>query len=332
MYRLIPFLFIASLIAQTPQEVQKQLDQATDKLNKATAMFNPWYTGPLITPAAAMMPLGSGNIQPYLIMQGAYATFNKDRKSIPIKHNIYSLKVSMLTFTGVTNSVDFNLTTTAGVNWQNHQTGGGYSDTTGILGFRICHETLYIPHAKFTIGETFPTGKYKNLSTNGLGLNSTGEGSYQTQFGIAASKIIWWTYPYPFKTRIFIGYTVATPVHVSGFNNYGGGFHARGVVKPGNTLTTDFGLELSLTQRWVFATDIVYVAQNKTKFHGYPGVLANGLPAAVGGGYNDNLSIAPAIEYNWNENLGILWGVQFAVYGRNSQNFTNGEFSVTYTW
>ena len=46
----------------------------------------------------------------------------------------------------------------------------------------------------------------------------------------------------------------------------------------------------------------------------------------------DNLSLAPAIEYNWNENLGVLGGAQFSGYGKNSANFITGQFSVVYTW
>jgi hypothetical protein len=125
--------------------------------------------------------------------------------------------------------------------------------------------------------------------------------------------------------RLFLGYTVSTVVDVSGFNAYGGGYGTKGRVRPGNKFTADLGYEISLTQRWVFAFDLVYVAQNKTKFHGTT-------ISPVGSGFNDNLSLAPALEYNFNDSLGILWGAQFSVYGRNSSNFITGQFSVEYTW
>ena len=293
-------------------------------------MFNPWYTGPLITPSASMMPLGQGNIQPYLFFGGAYARFNKDRRSISLPHNVYSMQVTSGVFMGITKSVDLIITPSATVNWQkdlageNHS-GGGFNDITASLGFLITPETLYVPAMKFSIIETFPTGKYKKLSLNGQGLNSTGGGTYQTQFGFAISKVIWWMYRHPMNLRAFVGYTLETTVHVDDFNTYGGALRTHGKVRPGKTFTSDLGIEWSFTERWVAALDVVYVAQNKTRFHGTT-------VAPVGGGYNDNLSLAPAIEYNWNENLGILWGVQFSVYGRNSLNFAKGQFSVTYTF
>ena len=316
----------------TPEQIQVQLNAAEAQYQQAKKMFNPWYTGPLITPSANMMPPGFANIQPYLFVGGTYANFNAKRQSIPLEHNLYSMQITSGMAIGVTKSVDCNIIPAGIMNWQRGKTGGGFNDLSATVGFLINPETLYVPGMKFFIAETFPTGKYKNLSFNGLGLNSTGGGTYQTQFGFITSKAIWWTYPHPMNLRAFVGYTIETTVHVEGFNTYGGGFHTDGIVRPGNTLTADLGIECALSQRWVLAADVVYSAQNRTKFHGNPGVLANGLPAPVGSPYNDNLSLAPAIEYNWNPNLGILGGVQFSVYGRSSPNFAKGQFSVTYTF
>jgi len=316
----------------SPEQIQEELNRAEVQYEKAKSMFNPWYTGPLVTPSATTVPPGVGFLQPYLFGVGTYGTFDANRHSVGLAHNTYSVKLTPILQFGLTETMDFELIPTGVVNWSHGSTGGGFSDLIAIAGWRIQSETLYVPVMKFTIGETFPTGKYKHLSTNGLGLNATGEGSYQTQFGFAIQKVIWWLYPHPLSPRFFIGYSIPTTVHVTGFNAYGGGFGTDGKVRPGNTLTTDLGLELSLTQSWVLALDIAYVAQDATKFTGTLGTNANGTPAAVGGGYNDNLSLAPAIEYNWNGNLGIVTGMQFSVYGRNSANFINGQFSVIYVW
>jgi hypothetical protein len=316
----------------TPQQIQAELDQAQSRYNRAKEMFNPWYTGPLVTPSATMMPPGFANLQPYLFVGGNYGAYNKDRQSLSIPHNEYSLQVLSVLLMGVTNSVDFTVTPSGVSNWANHKNGGGFNDLSATVGFCITPQTLYVPAMKFTVTEILPTGKYRNLSSNGLGLNSTGGGSYQSQFGFAISKLIWWMYKHPLNLRWFLSYTIQTAVHVKGFNTYGGGFQTNGTVHPGGTLTTDLGIEWSFTERWVFAMDVVYLAQNKTRFFGKPGFLENGLPAVVGSPYNDNLSLAPAIEYNWNENLGILFGVQFSVYGRSSPTFAKGQFSVSYVW
>ncbi|MBX7067149.1 MAG: hypothetical protein K1X28_07955 [Parachlamydiales bacterium] len=333
----ILFLGLLPMIAwsqdqKSPEEIQKELDAAEAKYKQAKEMFNPWYTGPLVTPSASMMPPGYANIQPYLFVTGSWAAYDSERHVVSRKDNVYSLQVVPPMQIGITNTMDFVFGPAAIVNWQGGHTGGGFNDLGTTIGFPILRQTLYLPGMKFTIAESFPTGKYQHLSTNGLGLNATGSGAYATTFGYAISKVIWWTYPYPMNVRAFLGYTVSTDVHVEEFNAYGGGFGTKGKVSPGNRLTADFGMEVSFTQRWVFALDVVYTATNRTKFHGNPGLNADGTVAGVGGPYSDNLSLAPAIEYNWNENLGILWGVQFSVYGRNSSVFATGQFSVVYTW
>lgn len=325
------FLPLCLLAVESPEEIQKELDSAEAQFERAKGMFNPWYAGPLVTPSASMMPPGYANIQPYFFLNGAYASFNEDRKSMALPHNLYSASIISPIQIGVTTSTDIVVSPPSAVaNWQDGNSGCGFGDLGITYGFSIFKETLYIPKFKFTIGETFPTGKYQKLKSTGL--NGTGAGSFQTQFGLAMGKVIWWTYPHVVNTRLFVGYTIATVVDVSGFNAYGGGYGTDGRVRPGNKWTVDLGGELTLTQHWVLAMDFVYVAQNQTKFHGHPGISASGEIASVGSGYNDNFSLAPAIEYNFNDSLAILWGVQFSVYGRNSSNFINGQFSVEYTW
>ena len=327
---ILPIALFAQGDHKTPEQIQQELNDAEAQFTRATKMFNPWYAGPLVTPSASMMPVGMGNVQPYLFINANYAAFDKDRHSVPLPHNSYQLQAIVPVQAGVTDSTDITVIPSALASWQNHHSGGGFGDLGVTYGFKIFGETLYIPKFKFTIGETFPTGRYKNLASTGL--NDSGAGSYQTQFGFATGKVIWWTYPYPMNTRLFFGYKIGTVVDVTGFNNYGGGFGTKGRVRPGNSITADFGYELSFSQRWVFAIDVVYVAQNRTKFHGTPGVTADGTPATVGSGYSDNLSLAPALEYNFSDVLSILWGAQFSVYGRNSANFVNGQLSAEYTW
>ena len=317
---------------KTPEEIQAELDAAEAQFDRAKKMFNPWYTGPIVTPSASMMPVGVGNMQPYLFIADNYAAFNEDRKSISLPSNLVQVKGLFVLQTGVTDTTDILMTPSAIANWQSDEFGGGFNDLGVTFGFLINNQTRYTPQVKFTIAQTFPTGKYQNLSFNGLGLNATGGGAYSTQFGLVFGKLFFWTTQHPFNTRLFFGYQLSTTVHVENFNAYGGGFHTHGTVRPGNNFQADLGLELSLTERWVFATDIVYVATDRTTFTGNPGVTAAGTPASVGSGFNDNLSIAPAIEYNWSSSSGFIGGAWFSVYGRNSLNFAQAVLSVTFSF
>lgn len=313
---------------KSPEEIQLELNQAEADFAYAKTLFSPWYTGPLITPSASMVPPGQMMAQPYVYGVDNYAQFNKERKSISLAHDLVQINTQPVVFQiGITNTVDTTIIFGQLMNWQNGKFGGGIQDLVVQLGFLMYPQSLYVPQFKFSIGQSFPTGKYKDLSTNGLALSGTGAGAYETTFTFTTSKVLFWSTRHPFNTRMTIGYTVTTPVRVHNFNTYGGGFGTKGVVHPGNALTVDVGLELSITQRWVIAMDIVYKATNRTKFNGFPGTLADGTPATVGTGYSDNLSLAPAFEYNFNANAGFIAGPWFSVWGRNSLNFVQGVAS-----
>jgi hypothetical protein len=335
MRKIVLFFFAANFLfaqGKSPQEIEIELEAAEAQFETALLMFNPYYQGPLITPSASMTPPGVGNLQPYLFAKESYATYDKQRHSVSMPHNVTNVNPQVILQTGITDTLDIAVTVQGDGNWQAGHSGGGFGDVSAVIGFPITRQSRYVPAIKFSIGESFPAGKYEHLSSNGLGLSATGSGSYQTIFGLCASKLLFWTTQHPLNIRAYCGYVVPSKVKVEGFNAYGGGFGTKGTVRPGNTLNADLGIELSITQKWVLATDIVYTSTSLTKFYGYPGVGADGKPASVGTGYSDNLSIAPAFEYNWNANLGIVVGAWFSVYGRNSLSFASGVFTVSYTF
>lgn len=324
-----------SIMAQehkTPEQIEQELQVAEAKFERAKKMFNPWYTGPLQTPSASMMEPGWANLQPYVYITDNYAKFDAERHSQKLSSHLVTLNPTATAQFGVTSSMDVLLGVQGFGNWQDDCSGGGFGDMSLSIGFPICRQSLHIPGIKLSIKETFPTGRFEHLNSNGLNLSATGGGAFATQFTLNISKVMFWDYLHPMNFRLSFSYNLPTCVTVRGFNNYGGGYGTRAKVHPGNTFSADMGLEISLTQRWVAATDLVYTASNRTTYSGFAGTTASGEPASIGGGFNDNLSLAPAIEYNWNENLGVLGGVWFSVYGRNSLNFASGVISVSWTF
>ena len=79
------------------------------------------------------------------------------------------------------------------------------------------YEGLYQPAIRIVINEIFPTGKYQKLNPNLLGLDATGLGTYQTQFGFRISKIILWKTKHPMQLRgaYSIGFQPASMSKVS---------------------------------------------------------------------------------------------------------------------
>ena len=339
MKKLIFLLFISSaLFAQqqnlTPQQIQQQLNEAEALFKRAEGMFNPWYTGPLLTPSATMVPPGMMSTQPYIFITDTYAVFDRHRNSHTLKNSVISFNPAggPVAQIGVTNHFDVTISSQAFVNWQAGRHGGGVGDTSLAIGFCMQDQTPWVPKAKFVIKQSFPTGRYQHLNHDGLGLGATGSGCYRTTFGFATGKLLFWETQHPVNTRLFFGYTVSQAAKVHGFNTYGGGFGTRARVRPGNEITADAGIEVSLTQSWVVCFDLAYTAQNATKFSGNPGTTATGDIAPLGKGYSDNLSLAPGIEYNLNDHSGFVFGGWFSVYGRNSGNFGSGIASFYYVF
>lgn len=335
----ISVLYMASgLYAQTSKElpsraaIQKELTQAEKDFQDAKQMFNPWYTGPLLAPSAHLIPKGVANIQPYLFLTGNYGHYTNSgsNESMP---TLFNVNPQIIGLVGVLEHMEAVIAIQANYNSQNHESSFNFGDMSVGLGFDLLREKPYVPALLLSIQETFPTGKYQKLNPSKGGVDATGAGTYSTKVGLNFSKLVWWWIPaHPMSFRLAVSYSFPSIVHVKGFNAYGGGYGTDGRVHPGQSLGIDFGYEYSFTQHWAGALDIVYTYKLESHFSGKQGVDANGQPAVVGGPFSEQLSLAPAIEYNWNENLGFIGGLWFTVWGRNSLSFVSGVLSVAYTF
>lgn len=315
---------------KSPEQIQRELNQAQSDFETAQKMFIPWYTGPLITGSANNVPVGRVNIQGYLFLENQYASFTGNRKSVSID-DIYTVNPLFLVQYGITKWLDFTATGQGFFRWQNSQNAQHFGDTTVNFGLQILTQKPYSPSIRFVIGENFPSGKYEHLSANKNGIDSTGAGAYSTNIGLNFNQIFWGSLLHPVSVRFSSSYTIPNhKVDVEGFNSYGGGYGTNGKVDVGQTLNLDLGIEVSLTQKWVFATDIAYFYSNSSSFSGTPGTTSTGAVASNGAPSADQLSLAPAIEYNPNENGGFIGGIWFPVTGRNSSNFISLVLSYTY--
>jgi hypothetical protein len=309
-----------------PEMIEEELTEAQQRFDEAKRMFNPWYSGPLITGSAHVLPMGKYNQQPYLYVADLYGSYdrNRDVQSSPDEVQINALYLAQ---TGIAPKVDFTLALQGFYNRRQSEGGGGFGDIGTTFGIAILEETPWIPAMKIGIGETFPTGVYNDLNPTKNGIDATGAGSYVTTFTLNMSKVVWWFLLHPMSFRLSFNYKIPTNVTVKNFNAYGGGFNTRGKISPGQSFIGDFAFEYSFTKFWVFALDLSYVYTFDTSFSGTKGTDSNGLPASIGSPSGDQLSLAPAIEYNPFANIGILGGAWFTVYGRNSSAFATGIIS-----
>jgi hypothetical protein len=100
---------------------------------------------------------------------------------------------------------------------------------------------------------------------------------------------------------------------------YGPGSGFRGFAKPGRAFLADLAFEYSFTETWVLALDTIYEHDGSTGIRSYDAVptAVMSTPVQTLSGSRDAFSLAPALEYNWNEHVGVIAGVAATVAARN---------------
>ena len=131
--------------------------------------------------------------------------------------------------------------------------------------------------------------------------------------GIAGDQVL--------RYRLNASYGFYSPVTVREFNSYGGGFGTAGRVSPGSVTTLTVAGEYTLTRHVALALDVSLQIADATRFSGTAGIGMSGDPATVGKGYSEVLTFAPAVEYNWNQHVGVIAGPWFSLRGRNTSEF-----------
>lgn len=279
---------------------------------------HPWFTGPLLTPSPRVTPVGHFLIEPYV-----YLTFINGRylNNWSFERTPSTTKVNPLSIVriGLTEKMNFATTIQGFVNTTENRTSVSFADLPIALEYELYNDKENF--AKIFIQELFPTGKYQNLDPEKFGTDAGGEGSYVTSISVGLGKLIHFYESHYLSLRLFLSSGFGTPVKVKGFNAFGGDPTTKGKVYVGPTLAAFFGAEYTLTENWALALDIAAQYSDSDRFRGTTVVPSN-FPPAV------NISMAPALEYNFNENIGIISGCWFSLAGRNSNQFTSFATAV----
>lgn len=284
----------------------------------------PWLTGPLLAPSGEVIQGGHFNIEPYIYAIATNGLYNNNwhGKSIP---TLWSISPEVIVQIGINDWMDFQFTPSFFWNYRQGAAHWELGTLSAQFDFQLHHDSYphktWIPSIRFTIQETAPLGKYRNLNPKALRTDIGSNGSWTTSFQLNVSRLIHIRGIHFLNTRLATTFSYAAPVHVKGFNAYGGGYGTNGTVYPPLNLNMDLGLEYTLTQNWALALDVVGSWSSSSRFSGNPGTLPGNLPAPIIQSAAIQYSTAPAIEYNWSENIGIIFGPWLTFAGKNSTKF-----------
>ncbi len=317
-FLLSSFLWCCSLLA-----IQVPLHESTSVTSSASA---PWFTGPLLAPSSVTVPPHRANVEPYIYAvanTGRYGANWKVAKTENFWNNSFQPSIQL----GITNWLDFQFNPTVFYNRTQGVCDGGIGDMPIGLDFQLFHPkrelTQWNTALKLAIKETLPLGKYQNLNPKKKFTDAGGGGSWQTSLGLVWGSVFYLGGNHFLTWRNSFRYTLPAPVRVKNLNAYGGGRGTNGTVYPAQSFQIDTAIEINFTQRWAFAVDILGNWSGKTRFKGNT-ISPNTAPSSI------QISLAPAIEYNWSSQMGIIFGSWFTVAGRNAVQFSSGVFAFNW--
>lgn len=286
-----------------------------------TVLAGPWWTGPLLAPAGTTVPAAHFNFEPYVFYTDYPQGFN-------------NLKVIPILTAGINSFMDIQTSLPYDYSWAQGQHGNGIGDYSLAFGFQLLRqkESTWLPDLRFVIQEVFPTGRYDQLNPRKLGTDQTGIGSYQTFLGLNFQKVSQFQNEHYLRTRLSLVSVFPSAVRVYGTNTFGGAFGTIGKVHPGNSYSVDLAFEYTLTQNWVPVMEVLYVNSEASDFTGRRGFTPGGTAASVGGSSSHQASIAPALEYNFSPDLGVIGGVWLSVSGPHAAKFVSTTVAINYSF
>ncbi|MES2256782.1 MAG: transporter [Pseudomonadota bacterium] len=290
-------------------------DAAFAQSTAPQSLDDAWWTGPMLANSAHTMPKGNMLIESYLY----------DAISGPAN------SVNSLTYLlyGVTDRLTLGLVPTAGYN----SVRGG-SDSSGVqLGdtqlrgqyaITSLDAARGVPDLAIALIQTMPTGKYDRLGTRPS--DGFGGGAYSTALALYSQMVFWMPNGRLLRTRLDLSQGISSRASVTDVSVYGTSAGFRGHARPGNNFSADAAFEYSLTRSWVLALDVIYNHNNNSVTRGTQG----GQSVVLNSGTSDSLGFAPAVEFSWTPNIGVLAGVRIIPKGHHTPASVTPAVAINY--
>lgn len=295
---------------------------------------DPWFTGPLLAPSGHVVPGGYINVEPYTFYTVTTGLYDSDWNTVDLP-DFTSVNFQFLLYVGLNPWMDILFVPQAEWNSTQGVSTLVFGDLQVELDLQIYDnkKNHAIPALKFYIRESFPTGPYQKSNPERLTTDLSGSGSFETTVGWVLSNLLQFSGCHFLNLRLNGFVSLNSNVPVKGINAYGGAADTDGTIHPGLEWGGIFALQYNFNRNWAFALDLEGIYANKTTFRGFRGTPAQA-PAppnlVLGNPSNLSFSIAPAIEYNFNESLGIIAGTWFTFAGRNTPKFISGVIAINY--
>lgn len=302
---------------------------ATDSSDSSTSAVN--FTGPLLTSNPQNLPAGTWLVEPYLIHNSSSDAYNDQWDRYAKDEGTGQWLTIVPVFYGVTDRLQLQLT--AGV--ARTDSAGSHTDGLGITDTTVSAQYMFMapdksrntPAVSVKYSHQFPTGPHDRLGSNPF--NGTGNGASTDTFSLLAQQYVWFANGRPLRLRAAISYTLPpSQVDLNGTSVYGTPQDFHGRVRLGSSLGISTGAEYSIDSKWVLALDVAYNRVYASQLRGVQTVGTRLIALESRTPTSQVVSLAPAVEYNFNDRFGVIGGVQFSATGRNSDAFVTPQVAL----
>jgi hypothetical protein len=332
----VTLLLVGSISSAAVADPKAVVPEPTSTASYRQALDEAWFTGPLDAPNPTPIPVGHFYAEPYLLGAIVYGAYDGEWNVHRLAHNDYSIISSTLLETGIFQNVSLAVLPEFGYN-----TSGTAENSSGIRcgDFQVrlkwmlhqFKEGSWMPTLTLAAMEVFPTGSYDNLGSRRA--NGFGSGAYTSRFALYSQKPFWLPNGRILRARFDL--TANIPIGNVGVDNvsvYGTTEGFRGEAKLGNSYTADLGFEYSVTSNWIAVMEFLYQHGDSTLTIGdqRPADTSTPVPFRSASGSSEYWSVAPAVEYNFNANVGIIAGAEVTFAGRNTAASVTPQIALSW--
>jgi hypothetical protein len=277
------------------------------------------WTGPIIAAGAGTLPRGHFLVEPYVFDAIGYGRYDADgdRHHTPDSHSYGSLTYLLY---GLADRFTVGLIPTFGFNKSadGESSEIGFGDLALQAQYRLTQfePGKWLPTSSVVVQQSLPTGKYDRLGDRPA--DGMGNGAWSTTVAWYSQYYFWMPNGRILRTRLNLSRTFAGDTDVDGVSVYGtpDGFHGR--ARPGDSYSITSAWEYSVTRNWVLALDILYQRDDSTAVRGFIAGQSSSSEFRRDYASSWRVGFAPAVEFNWNEHVGIIVGARWFGAGRNT--------------
>jgi len=300
----------AALICSIPAGAHAQ--SYAERLD--VAMKEARWTGPLLASTAETLPRGHFYTEPYFFDGISGGQHN------PGSSGFYQYGLAGNWTVGV--QPFFSLGT------RRDNRGAAIGDFKLLSQVRLSHFTAEhrVPSVALVTNLVVPTGKYDHL---GALKSGHGSGSFAPELGVNVQHYFLLKNGRLLRARINVLKDFPLRTHVTGRSVYGTGAGFRGHARPGSKTSVILGAEYSVTKEWVVAFDVERDQWGRTKVSGRN---ADGSLVEQISRRSWDVGFAPAVEYNWSERAGAIFGLWIVPKGHNTAASVTPAVAIQRFW